>query len=227
MNNMKWKSFGYWVAMAVLVIGLVSFGIANYRTSQSNETLLEELNNNKAILITTQEELVATQNNLAAANDKSAALQEELDTANEITASREGEIYFIDCEVTEYEIAMLAKTVYGEARGCSKLEQSAVVWCILNRVDDGQGSIAQVITAPNQFHGYNSSFPVTDEIKALVEDVVARWKLEKMIDGNVGRTLPSNYLYFSSDGTGIGNIFRTTYGGNYEVWDWDCWNPYS
>ena len=37
---------------------------------------------------------------------------------------------------TEKEIEMLAKTVYGEALVTnSQTEMSAVVWCILNRVD--------------------------------------------------------------------------------------------
>ena len=29
----------------------------------------------------------------------------------------------------------LARTVWGEARGCSTTEQAAVAWCVLNRVD--------------------------------------------------------------------------------------------
>lgn len=227
MNNIRDKFISCFVAIAILVVGILSLCIMNYRATQTNERLVEELNNSTAILISTQAELAQAQKDIMTEQSKSASLQEELNRANEIIASREGEIYFIDCEVTEYEINMLAKTVYGEARGCNKLEQSAVAWCILNRVDAGRGNIAQVITAPGQFHGYSRDFPVTDEIKSLVKDVVARWKLEKMIDGDVGRTLPSNYLYFSADGTGIGNIFRTTYSGNYEVWDWDCWNPYS
>lgn len=154
-------------------------------------------------------------------------VREELDNSKTIIQTLQGEEYIVGETVTINEIEMLAKTVYGEARGCSKLQQSAVVWCILNRVDSGQGTIAQVITAPNQFHGYSSSFPVTEEIKTLVEDVVGRWKLEKIGCGDVGRTLPSNYLYFSSDGTGKGNIFRADYRKNSETWNWDCWNPYS
>lgn len=227
MNNMKLERFIYSVVIMIFLIGLVSFAIANYMGAQENKVLLEELNNNEAILITTQEELATAENNLLAANNKSVILQKELNAANEIISARNGEIYFIDCEVTEYEISLLAKTVWGEARGCNKMEQSAVVWCVLNRVDAGWGSIAEVVTAPNQFHGYHSNFPVTDEIRLLVEDVVARWKLEKVTCGDVGRTLPNNYLYFSADSTGIGNVFRTNWSGSYEVWNWDCWNPYS
>ena len=185
------------------------------------------------LLQNTQYELSATNTILAAEIKKSASLDEalrstqiELEQANEIIAAREGDVYFVDCEVTAKEIELLAKTVWGEARGCNRFEQSAVVWCILNRVDAGYGSITKVITAPNQFTGYKSGHPVTKEIKELVEDVVARWKLEKTVCGNVGRTLPKDYLYFRADYTGIGNVFRNKYKGDYKIWDWNCWNPY-
>ena len=101
---------------------------------------------------------------------------------------------FITLDITDIEL--LAKTVYGEARGCSKIEQSAVIWCILNRVDAGGGTIKDVVTAPYQFTGYDSEHPVTDEFAALAEDVLARWILEKHCVGEVGRTLPSEYRWF-------------------------------
>lgn len=128
-------------------------------------------------------------------------------------------IYF-----TEEEVDVISKTVWGEAKGLNKLEQSAVVWCILNYVDAGYGSIIEAATYPNRFLGYNPDSPVTDEIKTLVEDVLVRWQIEKLCDGDVGRTLPSNYLWFHGDGKH--NYFRNSYSGEYNVWNWDCWNPY-
>lgn len=128
-------------------------------------------------------------------------------------------IYF-----TEEEVDVISKTVWGEARGLNKMEQSAVVWCILNYVDAGYGTIIESITYPERFHGYNPDFPVTDEIKALVEDVLIRWQIEKLCDGDVGRTLPSDYLWFHGDGEH--NHFRNSYSGEYNIWNWDCWNPY-
>lgn len=128
-------------------------------------------------------------------------------------------IYF-----TEEEVDVISKTVWGEAKGLNKLEQSAVVWCILNYVDAGYGSIVEATTYPNRFLGYNPDFPVTDEIKALVEDVLIRWQVEKLCDGDVGRTLPSDYLWFYGDGKH--NYFRNSYNGEYNIWNWDCWNPY-
>ena len=128
---------------------------------------------------------------------------------------------------TDEEVAYIAKTVYGEARGCSKIQQSAVVWCILNRLDNGYwgDTIKSVVTAKSQFYGYSASHPVTDEIRELVEDVLFRWNMEKRGATNIGRTLPERFMYFHSDGTGDKNIF-TTYCRSGEVWNWNCWNPY-
>ena len=104
----------------------------------------------------------------------------------------------------------IAKTVWGEARGVSAYEQEKVIWCILNRVDDSRfpNTIIGVITAPNQFHGYSSGFPCTDEMYKLALDVIYRWQLEKA-GGESNRNLGPEYVYFSADGTGLGNVFRT------------------
>lgn len=125
------------------------------------------------------------------------------------------------------EIIYLSKTVWGEARGCSKTEQAAVVWCILNRVDrtlrDTPDTIIDVITQKNQFVGYHENSPVTDDIRTLVIDVLTRWEREKAGETSVGRVLPPDYLYFVGDGTK--NIFRNEYRGG-EIWDWTLESPY-
>lgn len=136
---------------------------------------------------------------------------------------REGDYEpFIKMNVSDIEL--LAKTVYGEARGCSRIEQSAVIWCILNRVDVSGYTIEEVVTAKYQFTGYNSEHPVTFEFYTLAEDVLARWIMEKHCMGEVGRTLPSEYQWFT--GNGKENIFRDKYDGDYTIWDWNCYNPY-
>ena len=145
------------------------------------------------------------------------------------TKTESQEVYMVEeydsgIVINTSEVEMLAKMVYGEARGCSRLHQSAVVWCVLNRVDDGYGSISEVILAPNQFVGYNSNLPVTDDIKALVEDVLIRWQMEKKCCGDIGRTLPPEYRWFYGDGKV--NYFRDAYKGNYNTWDWSLENPY-
>lgn len=126
----------------------------------------------------------------------------------------------------------LAKTVWGEARGCSPMEQAAVVWCVLNRVDSELAyvpdDIISVITQVDghgyyHFRGYNPDFPVTYEIYDLVVDVLARWELEKTGVEDVGRVLPKEYLYFHGDGEH--NHFRDEYSGG-NRWDWSLPNPY-
>lgn len=126
--------------------------------------------------------------------------------------------------LNQKDIELIAKTVYGEARGCSVVEQSAVIWCILNRVDAGWGSIEEVITAKYQFTGYKEDNPVKEEFVELVTDVLLRWQIEKYCIGEVGRTLPDNYLYFHGDGKQ--NHFRDKYDGDYNVWGWQAINPY-
>ena len=130
----------------------------------------------------------------------------------------------IDITIYQKDIELIAKTVYGEARGCSIVEQSAVIWCILNRVDAGYGTIEQVITAPYQFTGYKESNPVQGDFVELATDVLLRWKIEKYCIGDVRRTLPDNYLYFHGDGKQ--NHFRDKYDGNYNTWGWQALNPY-
>lgn len=122
----------------------------------------------------------------------------------------------------EKERIALAKTVWGEARGCSKMEQAAVIWCILNRVDSKEpyfpDTILEVVKQNNQFCGYNSNNPIDENILAIVDDVLLRW----LSDEN-GRVLPQEYLYFYGDG--IRNYFRTELTGG-TVWDWNVFNPY-
>lgn len=121
----------------------------------------------------------------------------------------------------------LAKTIYGEARGCSVTEQAAVVWCILNRVDQRDTQtpedIIKVVTAKGQFHGYSKNNPVWDEHYDLALDVLQRWLSERAGASETGRVLPAEYLYFAAkDGH---NRFRDAYkGGNY--WDWSLPSPY-
>lgn len=125
---------------------------------------------------------------------------------------------------TEEEVIVLAKMLWGEARGIpSDTEKAACIWCVLNRVDNGMGSIVEVVTAPYQFVGYQEYHPVDPELKALCEDVLVRWYQEKDGKTDVGRVLPSNYLFFTGDGQH--NHFRNAY-KNGDIWTWDYESPY-
>lgn len=128
---------------------------------------------------------------------------------------------------TDADAQYIAKTIWGEARGCSKMEQAAVAWCILNRVDNENpyfpDTISGVVKQPSQFTGYCGRNPVDDELLELANDVLARWEQEKNGETDVGRVLPERYLYFG--GNGRHNRFRTQSGWD-DVWDWSCENPY-
>lgn len=106
----------------------------------------------------------------------------------------------------------LAKTIWGEARGCSELEQRKVVWCILNRVDSSRfhNSIIGVITAETQFHGYGHSNPIIDEYYQMALEIISLWLKEKQGE-QIVRDLDKKYLFFSSNSTGTGHNFRTEY----------------
>lgn len=156
-------------------------------------------------------------------------VQKQLKSAEEVQDTPEPQIivrYATEQEEHNQETLLaLARTVWGEARGCTTTEQAAVVWCVLNRVDspDFPDDILEVLEQPNQFTGYDPENPVWPEILALVEDVLDRWELEKTAVGDVGRVLPKEYVFFEGDGQH--NYFRTEYRGG-TTWDWSLDSPY-
>lgn len=77
-----------------------------------------------------------------------------------------------EIEIAREDVEMLAKLIWGEARGVrSKEQKAAVVWCVLNRVDSPlyPDSIEAVVTQKYQFSGYNESYPLTDEFMEIAE----------------------------------------------------------
>jgi hypothetical protein len=124
---------------------------------------------------------------------------------------------------------MLARVTWGEARGCTKTEQAAVMWCVLNRVDsdssDFNDTIASVICQPNQFH-YSVTFPLEEDLLDLAYDVLSRWYMEKETgEIDSGRILPKEYCFFHGDGKH--NHFRDAYRfEDANTWDWSWDSPY-
>lgn len=123
------------------------------------------------------------------------------------------------------EARAMAKCLYGECRGESTMEQAAVAWTVLNRVDDPRfpDTITEVIIQPGQFTGYRRSNPVDDELLDLAMDVIIRWQMEKSGEAEVGRVLPKEYVYF------IGRNGRNYFGYEWpvsETWDWSAEDPY-
>lgn len=124
------------------------------------------------------------------------------------------------------EVEMLAKLIWGEARGIkSDTEKAAVVWCVLNRVDSPKfpDTVAGVVTQRHQFSGYKDSFPVLDEFKTIAADVLTRWNAEKNGSTDVGRILPSDYVFFTGDG--VRNHFTVEW-QSADTWNWSLPSPY-
>lgn len=115
------------------------------------------------------------------------------------------EMYF-----TEEDVAAVAKMLWGEARGCTQDNQIKCAWVVCNRVDDERfpDTIQGVLEQPHQFHGYDPTYPVTDELYDVAFDVLTRWSYEKQ-GIPVRRELPESFLWFT--GNGVENIFREEY----------------
>ena len=115
------------------------------------------------------------------------------------------EMYFTEDDVTE-----VAKMLWGEARGCTRDNQIKCAWVVCNRVDDERfpDTIQGVLSQPHQFHGYDPTYPVTDELYSVAFDVLTRWSYEKQ-GVPVRRELPKSFLWFT--GNGQENIFREVY----------------
>lgn len=124
----------------------------------------------------------------------------------------------------DYEIKMLSKLVYREARGEDKKHQAGVIWCVLNRVDSGKysNSIGSVIKAKHQF-AWRPKTPIKNNLYDISKDVVTRWLLEKENKKEVGRVLPSDYYFFA--GNGKENKFRKEYRSK-NHWNWSLPSPY-
>ena len=115
------------------------------------------------------------------------------------------EMYF-----TEDDVAEVAKMLWGEARGCTRDNQIKCAWVVCNRVDDERfpDTIQGVLSQPSQFHGYDPTYPVTDELYSVAFDVLTRWSYEKQ-GVPVRRELSGSFLWFT--GNGVENIFREVY----------------
>lgn len=176
---------------------------------------------------------ILTEESDAEVSESSSEIQPSLEEISDVHADAYAE------PITEYteptytepvatydaEITAIAQTLWGECRGCSTLEKAAVVWCILNRVDDPTfpNTIYAVVSAPYQFQGYSPYNPIDADLYAISEDVLARWYAEKNGAVDVGRVLPKEYCYFEGDG--YHNHFVTSWKGS-DYWMWSLPSPY-
>ena len=124
------------------------------------------------------------------------------------------------------EIKMLAQVVYNEARGInSTTHKAAVVWCVLNRVDSSRfdDTISEVIKYPGAF-AWSSNTKIEERFIDLATDIVTRWLLEKEGYTEVGRVLPSEWLFFHGAG-GVNKFKKENKSTIY--WDWSLGTPYT
>ena len=126
---------------------------------------------------------------------------------------------------TDADAVMIAKVLYNEARGIpSETEKACIIWVILNRVDAGYSdTISGVITARYQF-AYRCKTPIRDDLLSLSYDVLSRWQNEKNGQSDVGRVLPSDYLWYT--GNGLHNYFRNSYASRTR-WNYSLPTPYA
>ena len=131
---------------------------------------------------------------------------------------------------SESDVVMMAKLMYGEARGLeSQQEIAAIGWVVLNRVDDSRfpNTISGVITQQNQFH-YSSGFSTKSDcgydLTWIARHVLDTWCAEKEGVNYGARVLPKDYLYFH--GNGVKNMFKQTVNSK-NYWDFSLPNPYA
>lgn len=110
-------------------------------------------------------------------------------------------------------VAEAALLAWGEYSGTDYAQRTAPIWCACNRADAWEMTLDEVMHS-DAFHGLLTEREVPEEWYNLARETLARWELEKMGYIDVGRTLPSEYLYFG--GNGVVNVYRTEYIGGVE-----------
>lgn len=110
-------------------------------------------------------------------------------------------------------VAEAALLAWGEYSGADYAQRTAPIWCACNRADAWGLTLDEVMHS-DAFHGLLTEREVPEEWYDLARETLARWELEKLGYIDVGRTLPSEYLYFS--GNGVVNVYRTEYIGGVE-----------
>lgn len=107
-------------------------------------------------------------------------------------------------------VAEAALLAWGEYSGTDYAQRTAPIWCACNRAEAWGLPLDEVMHS-DAFHGLLTEREVPEEWYDLARETLARWELEKMGYIDVGRTLPSEYLYFG--GNGEYNTYRTQYTG--------------
>ena len=104
----------------------------------------------------------------------------------------------------------MARVVYGTALYNSEEAQRAVLWLIINRVENGiyPNTVEEVCQQPMQWMGYSAENPVMDKFYDMACEVLAAW------ENGGSRNLPQDCLFLVWNGN-ESITFRTKFeGGN-------------
>ena len=221
---------GFILAAIIAAIMLLNVNTATSNLTASYEALLAEKENQNTELQLAYNRLYVE---TATLNEVNNSLNAEV--ANLEARLVEATTYFKDYstyQVYARDIIALCKVTIGEAGSSSAMQKAAVVWCVLNRVDETGESIYKTIVKENQFHGYNPGWVVRESELSIVMDVLFRWQREKLTgETDPGRVLPKEYTFFAAAGkdeTGqLINVFRDRDDFKTAVyWDFSCEDPY-
>lgn len=127
------------------------------------------------------------------------------------TEARPAEVSYLEM-FTDDDVDMIARILYNEARHLPTVEQSMVVWCMLNSWEvEGYGrSFAEVVQNKFTYNPYNE---IEADKKWVAQDVLTRYVRECKGEPEVGRTLPKGYIYMVGDEWQTHNIFRKDFDG--------------
>lgn len=214
MSNREYKKFMRGLFVKLALLNLVAFlVIVHFKAKEERELTTALAAPETTVEVTTEEQTTTQEPTTEEATTEEQTTEEQTTEAPKL--------------YTAYDAELIGRTIWGEAGGVkSKAERAAVAWCILNRVDAWGISIEAAVTTPHQFYGYRPADKWGDcpqEHIDLATDVLERWNAEKNGATDVGRTLPSEYLYFLGDGER--NHFTAEWKGT-QTWDWSMTSPY-
>lgn len=115
----------------------------------------------------------------------------------------------------ERDIAAVCGMVQNEGGNCTPTERKKLVWCVLDRLSHPDTAycgrtLYEQIAYPGQFDPSYVTAAYTAEVRADVEDVLARWILKYMFGYEIERELPEGYVWYTGDLIAT-NYFRNVY----------------
>ena len=112
---------------------------------------------------------------------------------SQITELKQYYEYGGDITQIEKEAEYIAKVIYGTARDHADSDKKAVVWCILNRVENHShpNNVEEVCEQPKQWMGYSIDNPVLDDLYELALAELKIWY------SGGHRPMSNDYIYLS------------------------------